>query len=110
MFKPGSVNGKHVALQIQTREPIKSIRIASNFTKWSWLEMTNEDIVYIKTCKTTKWILINLQPKLFTARGLTMIQTTDMYICTQTQSHMVSGTNFILEAKMAPCKDLLYLI
>ncbi len=34
MFKPGSVNGICGTLQIQTREPIKSIRIASDFTKW----------------------------------------------------------------------------
>ncbi len=33
MSKPGSVNGRREALQIQTKEPIKSIRIASNFTK-----------------------------------------------------------------------------
>ncbi len=33
MFKAGSVNGRRGTLQIQTREPIKSIRIASKFTK-----------------------------------------------------------------------------
>ncbi len=33
MFKPGSGNGRREALQIQTREAIKSIKIASNFTK-----------------------------------------------------------------------------
>ncbi len=53
MCKPGSVNGRHVALQIQTREPIKSIRTASNFTKQPRLEMTKEDIAHIKTCKAT---------------------------------------------------------
>ncbi len=41
MFKPGSVNGRRGALQIQTRDPIKSIK-TSNFTKQPWLEMTKE--------------------------------------------------------------------
>ncbi len=31
MFKPGSVNGRRGAQQIQTGEPMKSIRIASDF-------------------------------------------------------------------------------
>ncbi len=60
MFKPGSVNNRCESLQIQTRESIKSIRTASNFTKQLWQEMTNEDIVLIKTCKATKWILFNM--------------------------------------------------
>ncbi len=51
MFKPCSVHGRRGALQIQTREPIKSIRTASNFTKRPWLEVSKEDIVHIKTCK-----------------------------------------------------------
>ncbi len=38
--------GRHGALQIQTRDPIKSIRIASNYTKWPPLE--KEGIVHIK--------------------------------------------------------------
>ncbi len=53
-FAPGSVNGRWGALQIQTRESIKSIRIASNFTEQPSLEMAKEDIVHIKTCKTAK--------------------------------------------------------
>ncbi len=43
MVKPGSVNGRSEALQIQTREPIKSIKIASNFTKRPRPEMAKED-------------------------------------------------------------------
>ncbi len=34
MLKPGSVNGRRGALQIQTREPIESIRTASDFANW----------------------------------------------------------------------------
>ncbi len=41
-------------LQIQTREPNKSIRTASNFTKRPWLEMTKEDIVHIKNMQSNK--------------------------------------------------------
>ncbi len=37
-----------MGIQIQTRESIKSIRAASNFTKRPWLEKTTEDIVPIK--------------------------------------------------------------
>ncbi len=33
MCENGSVNSRHGALQSQTREPIKSFRIKSNFTK-----------------------------------------------------------------------------
>ncbi len=33
MFKPGGVNSRRMVLQIQTRESIKGIRIASDFTK-----------------------------------------------------------------------------
>ncbi len=54
MFQPGSVNDRRGVLQIQAREPIKGIRIASNFTNRPWLEMAKEDIVNIKTCKATK--------------------------------------------------------
>ncbi len=43
MFKPGSVNGRRGTLHIQTRELIKSIRIASNFLKQSQLEKAKED-------------------------------------------------------------------
>ncbi len=43
MFEPGSVNGRREALQTQTREPIKSIRITP-----------------------TRGILFNIQPQLFT--------------------------------------------
>ncbi len=42
------LTGRREELQIQIREPIKSIRIASNFTKWPRLEMAKEDIVHIK--------------------------------------------------------------
>ncbi len=45
MFKPDSVNGRRGTLQVQTREPIKSIRIASDFTKSLWLEKAKEDIM-----------------------------------------------------------------
>ncbi len=37
---------------------MKSIGIASNFTKWPWLEMTIEGIVHIKTYKATKLNII----------------------------------------------------
>ncbi len=52
MFKPGSVNGRREVLETETKEPIKSIKIASNFTKRQ--EMAKEDTVHIKTCKATK--------------------------------------------------------
>ncbi len=29
-------------------------QMASNFTKWHWLEMAEEGTVHIKTCKATK--------------------------------------------------------
>ncbi len=48
MFKPGSVDGRHRTLQIQTREPVKSVRTASNFSKRPWLEIAKEDTVHIK--------------------------------------------------------------
>ncbi len=54
MFKPDSVNGRRWALQIQTTEPMKSIRTASNFTERPRLEMTKEGTVYVKSCKATK--------------------------------------------------------
>ncbi len=57
-FKPGSVNGRCGRLQIQKREPIKSIRIASDFTKQPWLEMANEGIVYIKNIQNNKMNII----------------------------------------------------
>ncbi len=44
MFEPGSVNGRREALQIQTREPIKSFRITSDFTEQPRLEMTKVKI------------------------------------------------------------------
>ncbi len=58
MCKPGSVNGRRGDLQIQTREPIKSIRIASNFTKWPWLEIAKEVIVHIKNMQSSKIYII----------------------------------------------------
>ncbi len=45
-------------LEIPTREPIKSIRIASNFTKWPWLEMAKEDIVHYKNMPSNKMSII----------------------------------------------------
>ncbi len=45
--------GRRGALQIQTRELIKSIRIL-NFTKRPWLEMTKEDTVHIKNMHFTE--------------------------------------------------------
>ncbi len=59
MFKSGGINGRHAALQIQTREPIKSIRAASNFTKQPWLEMTKENIVHIKNMQSNKINIIS---------------------------------------------------
>ncbi len=47
-----------MGLQLQTREPIKSIRTASNFTKWPWLEMTKEDTVHIKNMQSNKMNII----------------------------------------------------
>ncbi len=47
MFKPV----RRGALQIQTREPIRSIRVASNFTERPWQEMAKEVTVRIKTFK-----------------------------------------------------------
>ncbi len=40
-----------VGLQIQTREPIKSLRAASNFTELPWLEMTKEIIKNMQSNK-----------------------------------------------------------
>ncbi len=54
MFKPGSVNGRRGALQIQTGEPIRSFRAASNFTKRPWLEMVKEDTVHVKNMQSNK--------------------------------------------------------
>ncbi len=60
MFEPGSVNGRHGgALQIQIREPIKSIEMASHFTKRPWLEMAREDIVHNKNMQSNKMIKIH---------------------------------------------------
>ncbi len=36
------------------QESIGRIRIASNFTKWPWLEMAKEDIVHIKNMQSNK--------------------------------------------------------
>ncbi len=58
MFQPGSVGGRRGALQIQTREPIKSIRTASNFTKRPWLEMVKEKIVHNKNMQSNKMNII----------------------------------------------------
>ncbi len=58
MFKPGSVNGRCGAGKIQTREPIKSIRISSNFTEQPWLEMAKEGIVLIKNMQSNKTNII----------------------------------------------------
>ncbi len=58
MFKPGIINVRCGALQIQTSEPIKSIRIASNFTKRSSLEMTKENTVHIKNMQNNKMNII----------------------------------------------------
>ncbi len=66
MFKPGSVHGRGGAMQIQTKEQIESIRIASNLATRPWLEMAKEGIVHIRTCKATKWILLNIKLRLFT--------------------------------------------
>ncbi len=52
MFKADS--GRRGALQIQTWEPIKSIRTASNFTEQLWLDMTKEDMVHIKNMQSNK--------------------------------------------------------
>ena len=53
-------------LQIQTGEPIESIRIASNFTKRLWLEMAKEDIVPIKNMQCNKMNVIQHIALLFT--------------------------------------------
>ncbi len=45
-------------LQIQTREPIKSKRVTSNLTKWSWLEMAQEDIVHNKNMQSNTMNII----------------------------------------------------
>ncbi len=52
MFKPGS--GRCEVLQIQTRESIKSIKTASNFTKRPWQEMAKEGIVHVKNMQSNK--------------------------------------------------------
>ncbi len=49
--------GRCEALQIQAREPIKSIRTASNFIKQPWLEMT-KDTVHIKNMQSNKMNII----------------------------------------------------
>ncbi len=41
-------------MQIQTREPIESIRTASNFTERPSLEMTTEGIVHIKNMQSNR--------------------------------------------------------
>ncbi len=50
--------GRRGALQIQKREPIKSLRILSNFTKQSWMDITKEDIVLIKHMQSNKMNVI----------------------------------------------------
>ncbi len=65
MFKPGSVNSKCGLVQNKTREPIKSNRTASNFTKRPRLEMAKEDTAHIKSIKNNK-ISINILPKILT--------------------------------------------
>ncbi len=50
--------GMHEAQQIQTREPIKSIGIASTFTERLRLEMAKKDIVYIKNMQSNKMNII----------------------------------------------------
>ncbi len=56
-FKAGSVNSRRGALQIQTRESNKSIRITSNFTKRPRLEMT-KDTVHIQNMQNSKMNII----------------------------------------------------
>ncbi len=56
MFKSDS--GRRGAQQIQTREPIKSIRIASNFVKSPWRETTKDGIVHIKNMQSNKMNII----------------------------------------------------
>ncbi len=58
MFKAGSVKGRHGALQSPTRELIKSIRAASNFTKRPRLEMAKEDTVLINNMQSNKMNII----------------------------------------------------
>ncbi len=58
MFKSGSVNGRRGTLQIQTRESIKRIRRASNFTKRTRLKMAREDIVHMKNMPSNKMNII----------------------------------------------------
>ncbi len=65
MFKPGSVNDRCEALQIQTRDPIKSIRRASNFTKWPGLEMVKEDTAHQNTQSNNMNIVHHIAYKLF---------------------------------------------
>ncbi len=57
-LEPGGINDTRVALQIQTREPMKSIRKASNFTKQPWLEKTKEDNVHTKNTQSNKMSII----------------------------------------------------
>ncbi len=51
-------------LQIQTREPIKSIGMASNFKKQPWLALAKEDIVHVKNMQSNNMSIF--QCKLFT--------------------------------------------
>ncbi len=50
--------GRCGELQIQTREPIKNIRIASSFTTQPWLETEKEDILHIKNMQSNKMNII----------------------------------------------------
>ncbi len=44
--------------KLKTREPIKSVRIASNFTKPPWLERVKEGIMHIKNMQSNKMNMI----------------------------------------------------
>ncbi len=59
MFKPGSV-----ALQIQTREPIKNLRAASDFSERPRLEIT-KDTVHIKNMQSNKVNMIQHTARAF---------------------------------------------
>ncbi len=54
MLEWGSFNGRRGRLQVQIREPIKSIRMASNFPNQPWQETAKENIVHIKNKQSNK--------------------------------------------------------
>ncbi len=58
ILKPGSVIFRRGVLQIQTRKPIKSIRIALNFIKPPSLEMAKKGIGHIKNMQSHKMNII----------------------------------------------------